>query len=129
MNLKKGNLNNILLILILTSFSLIILCADKCLIPQYIQNMYNFPGGDKVGHVVLLLLFSLITNLIFYTRKIKIKNNFIFMGSIIIFCLITIEEFSQIFIPSRSFDLLDLLCNYLGIILGDIMLRIIYRNR
>lgn len=38
------------------------------------------------------------------------------LGGLIIAALITIEECSQIWITSRSFDLLDLAANYTGIL-------------
>jgi polysaccharide biosynthesis protein VpsQ len=46
------------------------------------------------------------------------------LGCLIIAVAMTIEEFSQIWIPNRTFDLMDLAANYLGIsIAGWIRIR------
>jgi len=43
------------------------------------------------------------------------KRNFL-LGSVLVFVFITIEEGSQHFISTRNCELLDLICNYAGIL-------------
>lgn len=80
----------------------------------------TFPYGDKFAHATLMGLLAFVLNLaangrtttLFYGKKWLIM-------SLIMIPLVTIEEFSQIFIANRSFDLLDLLANYTGIAIAS----------
>ena len=73
------------------------------------------PLKDKAGHFLILGVFSFFANLFFEAKKIKIFDFKFLKGSFWVFVFITLEEFSQIFIANRSFDLIDLGANYLGI--------------
>ncbi len=46
------------------------------------------------------------------------------LGSIIVLTFATFEEFSQYFIPSRTFDFWDLLADFIGVILFSIWRKI-----
>ena len=87
---------------------------------QY-QFLFRFvretPYGDKVGHFVLMGLFSLLINLALSCKKIKVGRLFLLAGSLIVAFVVTLEEFSQIFVRYRTFDLTDLLSDYIGIFL------------
>lgn len=78
------------------------------------------PGSDKVAHFVLLGMMSLLLNLSLGCRRTKIyewdRNSYL-TGSLILVVLVTVEEISQIWIPTRSFSMMDLISNYLGIML------------
>lgn len=125
--LQLKNNGNIISALISTIFVIflgyVIYSSNHAALPQFLRQFYRFPGGDKVGHVVLLAILSFIANYFLYPRHISIFKKPIFIGSLIVCCFITLEEFSQIYIPSRTFDLLDLSCSYLGIIAGDLGVR------
>lgn len=82
----------------------------------FLSAIGKIPFGDKIGHFLLMGTMSFILNLALKIKEIKIRTFNLLLGSCIITVLITIEEFSQIFIQSRNFDLIDLLFNYLGII-------------
>ena len=101
-------------------FIYVIYAANTGSIPSFIRQLYMFPGGDKLGHIVLLGLLSYFVNYLLYPRSLQVFGRSIFVGSLIVLILITVEEFSQIFVSSRSFDLLDLACSYIGVIVGDI---------
>lgn len=109
-------------------FAYIIYAANQGDIPPFIRRIYVFPGGDKIGHIVLLGFLSLFINLFRYPRTIKLLRLSVFQGSLFVFCFITFEEISQILISSRTFDLIDLLCSYVGLFLGDISIRILGKN-
>ncbi len=89
------------------------------------------PYGDKIGHLCLLGTMSFLANIALNFRKVILKFNFL-LGSIIIAGIITIEEFSQLFFSQRTFDLIDLLFNYIGIFsfgkLAEILFRKIRNN-
>ncbi len=81
----------------------------------------KFPHSDKAGHFILMLIFSFLLNSSLKNRRLKILKPKILLGSLIVFSIITIEEFSQLNLDNRSFDLLDLACNYLGIVVGGFL--------
>lgn len=71
--------------------------------------------GDKLGHFILVGALAAVTHFAFGCRETKILNRSVSIASILVFFFITLEEFSQIWIPSRTADLMDLICSYLGI--------------
>ena len=50
-------------------------------------------------------------------KTVKIWKLNLLVGSLIVALVVTLEEFSQLFIQYRSFDLTDLLFDYAGIFL------------
>ena len=105
---------------------------------QY-QFLFRFvrrtPYGDKAGHFLLMGFFSLLLNLALSARKIKVGNLSLLAGSAVVALVVTLEEFSQIFLRYRTFDSVDLLFDYAGIFLFGqlasylIKLRLERRNR
>lgn len=85
------------------------------------------PGGDKTGHVILLCVLAVILTWISSFRSFEICKVRIYYGIFSVFIFITIEEFLQILSPHRSYDLIDLACNYTGVILASIIMRL-YKN-
>src|SRR5687767_7946277 len=71
---------------------------------QY-QFLFRFvrqtPYGDKVGHFVLMGLFSLLLNLALSCRKIRLGAFSLLAGSLIVAVIVTLEELSQIFVRYR----------------------------
>lgn len=83
---------------------------------QFLLTILNtVPHGDKWLHLFLMGTLTAALNLSLNFRKTDFRNKSILTGTLIMFCLITVEEFSQAFIPYRNFEVLDLVCNYLGI--------------
>lgn len=80
----------------------------------YFKSIFSY--ADKVGHFVLFGSLTFFINLLLKARKIEIFSLSVFLGSILMGGIMTVEEFSQIFIASRQFEWLDLLSNYAGII-------------
>jgi VanZ family protein len=79
----------------------------------------KIPFGDKVMHVILLGTFAFCANVLLRFHRFKISKYQLLTGSVIIFLLATLEEISQYWIPTRTFDLLDLTANYIGILLAS----------
>lgn len=75
------------------------------------------PGGDKTGHVVLLGSLSLSISWVLRYKGFRIFNTKIHYGVSVVCAFITFEEFCQILSIHRTFDLIDLLCNYIGILI------------
>jgi len=80
---------------------------------------YNFafrligwlPFGDKIGHGVLYGTMGLLANWGLHFRKYRGLH----IGAILVLTFATIEEISQMFFPSRRFDLIDLLFDFIGV--------------
>ncbi|MEM0994679.1 MAG: VanZ family protein [Bacteroidota bacterium] len=77
----------------------------------------QLPYGDKLTHFVLIGGFAFFMNLILKNRTTAVLRWSFLLGSTIVFAFVTLEEFSQIYIPRRTFDLVDLACNYASIFL------------
>jgi polysaccharide biosynthesis protein VpsQ len=94
---------------------------------RYLLSFIKFvPYGDKIGHLVLFGILSVLVNWWLGFRRIK----FVLLGSIIVFLIVTIEEFSQIYISGRSFDLKDLLFDFIGIFLfAEIVNWLFFRHK
>lgn len=75
----------------------------------------QIPYGDKLGHFMLIGSLTFLLNMALKIKKIKLASLSILLGSLIIFTVISLEEFSQMFLANRTFDLVDLFFNYLGI--------------
>lgn len=75
------------------------------------------PGMDKVGHFVLVGTLAFLVNWMLNCRTMPIAGRPFYLGSAGCFALFTMEEISQIWIPTRTFDFFDFLCNTLGILI------------
>jgi polysaccharide biosynthesis protein VpsQ len=93
----------------------IIVANDLGRLRNIIGLVNNLPFGDKFGHIILIGTLTYLLNYALADRPLKIGNYKILLGCLIIAVTMTIEEFSQIWVPTRTFDLLDLSANYLGI--------------
>jgi VanZ family protein len=77
--------------------------------------VHELPYTDKMGHFILMGLLAFFINLSLKCSTISIWNSNFLKGSIIIFILVTLEEVSQLLVETRTFDLMDLVADYLGI--------------
>jgi polysaccharide biosynthesis protein VpsQ len=84
------------------------------LIPTEISK---FPHYDTVLHFLLVGLAAFFTHLALKKRKVTLLNIPIPLAGILALGGRTIDETIQIFTPSRSFDLLDIVADLCGIIL------------
>ena len=73
--------------------------------------------SDKVLHFLLVGLMALLLNLAIGRKPVYRSIKWLLWGTAIMLVVATVEEFSQILFSRRTFDWLDLGCNYLGIIL------------
>jgi len=83
------------------------------------QFLFRFvrklPCGDKIGHFLLMGMFSLMLNLALSAKSVRIWNFNYLLGSLIVLAIVTTEEVSQIFIRGRTFDTGDLMADAAGI--------------
>jgi VanZ family protein len=95
----------------------IVFLADRKDSQFLFRPIRNMRYGDKAGHFILMGLFSLILNTALSCRTVKVWKLNLLTGSLIVALVVTLEEFSQLFIRYRSFDLVDLFFDYAGILL------------
>lgn len=82
---------------------------------QFFRLANKVPGGDKIGHFLLFGTLSFLVNLVLRAAEIRFGRIAILKGSAAVLFVATLEEFSQLFLRSRSFDLGDLTADILGI--------------
>lgn len=78
----------------------------------------TIPYGDKIGHIGLFGFLTLFSIIGFKLRSFGFVKMRIYYGCIPVFLFVVIEEFSQIFISSRTFDSGDLAANMIGILIA-----------
>jgi polysaccharide biosynthesis protein VpsQ len=94
----------------------IIVLADLGML-GFLGVLNRIPYGDKVGHFLLYGLLTLFINLALFRSRPDLRPGLVaFRVALILALLIGLEEFSQLYFPNRSFDLVDLAFSYLGVI-------------
>jgi VanZ family protein len=96
---------------------LIILIADLGLGPELFFFLPYIPGGDTTGHFVLIGLLAFLVNMTLRAAHVTVAGASLLKGSVIITIIVTLEEFSQLFLDNRGFSLVDLAADYAGILL------------
>lgn len=108
---------------------LIIVMADAGILADYLGFLYLYPFGDKVGHFALYGILALLINLtLFRALPDQSRSLLATKCSLILALLIGLEEFSQQYFVSRTFDLVDLGFSYMGVI-GFSWLALNIKNR
>jgi VanZ family protein len=94
----------------------VIILVDSGNLPLSIRAIYNFPNGDKVGHFILFGLLNFFIIRAFFISFPSQPRIWVTLSiGLILALLIAVEEWSQQFFSSRTFDLLDLLASYAGV--------------
>ena len=118
-----------ILLLFCVFLGLVIYAADTGEMTRHGGSLPQIPMGDKVGHCGLMMTLCLLVNLSMDGRPIRRGGKpFLLLGTVIVAVLVVAEEVSQIWIPSRSFDLLDLSADGVGILLADLLARRLRRS-
>ncbi|MGD8405275.1 MAG: VanZ family protein [Anaerolineales bacterium] len=95
----------------------IVIAANLDAFPQPLKYLYNFPGGDKVGHFSLFGILSFLLNrsaLVLYQKR--DSTRLVLTVSLFLAILIGLEEWSQALFPARTMSASDLLASYVGVI-------------
>lgn len=109
--------------------AVIVFLADKSATQYLFKPLRMLPYGDKIGHFLLMGFFSFLLNLALNARTVSAwKFNYL-LGSLIVLVVVTLEEFSQIYVRGRTFDLTDLVADFLGIFLFGELARFICRRK
>ena len=94
---------------------LIVVANSGRAIPELLSVVRSVPGGDKTVHFVLGGTMALLLNLSLRAAHWRLGPLPIQKGSVLVVLLGTLEEFSQLAVRHRSFDLEDLAWDYAGI--------------
>ena len=98
---------------------IVIVLANLDAFPPFIRKLYDFPGGDKLGHLILFgLLNFFITSAFLRALPNRTSSRVALSVGLILALLIAAEEFSQQFVAVRTFDLVDLTASYVGLVIG-----------
>jgi VanZ family protein len=82
--------------------------------------IHRVPLGDKIAHFVLVGLLAYAVNVsvpgrVFRYKKFRYGRLTVSQGTWWVLAVVVLEEISQYWLPSRNFDLGDLLADVLGI--------------
>lgn len=75
----------------------------------------QIPYGDKLGHVVLFGMLALLCTIAFRFKGFKLRGVTLYYGATFVSVFAIGEEITQAFLPTRTFDLVDLLSDAVGI--------------
>lgn len=75
----------------------------------------SIPNGDKIGHAGLFGFLTFIVIVATKFRGFKLGKLHIYYGAVVIALFVVGEEVTQAFIPSRTFDLVDIAADFVGI--------------
>ncbi len=91
----------------------------------YIKDVIaSIPYCDKVVHFSMMITMSFLLGHATRLRRVNILGQNLLFSSLLLAIGISIEEFSQAFIPARNFEIMDMVCNYAGIYLGSLLPRL-----
>ncbi|KKI99386.1 hypothetical protein PROH_15510 [Prochlorothrix hollandica PCC 9006 = CALU 1027] len=95
-----------------------IIRANQGNLPPLLRFYANLPLGDKVGHGLLMGTLSFLVNWAWQGQCWRWRSWPIPKGSVVVLAIVTLEELSQGFIPSRSLSWSDWFADLGGIVLG-----------
>ena len=81
----------------------------------------SIPYGDKWGHFGLFGALTFLTIVASKFRYFCIGKLRIYFSTVVVALFVFAEELSQAFIPSRTFDLVDLTADFFGIIVATVI--------
>jgi polysaccharide biosynthesis protein VpsQ len=106
-----------------TFILLAVVLADLGLMSWFREYASQYPGIDKAIHFILVGGLSWVLIFAFNAKRMNLLGSSLYVGTILTFALVTLEECSQLLIATRRFELLDLLADYLGILVAEILTR------
>jgi len=95
----------------------IVISANTNQFPLVLKPLYDFPGGDKVGHFILFGILSFLLNKSALELCPELHPaRLVLTVSLLLSMLIGLEEWSQALFPARTMDAIDLFASLLGVI-------------
>jgi polysaccharide biosynthesis protein VpsQ len=97
-----------------------VVVADRGQGSQWWPFVERIPYSDKLGHIALFGTLGFLCNLAFPSRRWGFHPLAITLTTLVLLIVISLEELSQRFIPSRSFDTVDWLADLIGLAIGQL---------
>lgn len=97
---------------------IVIVLANLDAFPPFIRKLYDFPNGDKLGHLILFGLLNFFLTSAFLARLPFNRGRVALSVGFILALVVTAEEFSQQYFSARTFDLVDLTASLFGLFIG-----------
>ena len=88
---------------------------------RYWSFLDSVPYGDKLGHVLLMGTLCFLLNVALRCRTVPVGGLPILLGTLLVSVFVIGEEISQLFLANRTFDLVDLLADAIGIALASLL--------
>lgn len=107
----------------------VIVAADSGRQNYFLQLAGSLPYGDKIGHVLLFAALALLLNFATKARQLAFGAVRLYVGVVLTLGFALLEEGSQLLFPSRSFELLDILADLLGVTLATLLTKVFYQLR
>lgn len=107
----------------------IIVEANRGQLPESVQWYRSVPGSDTTSHFLLIGTLALLVNLAWRAATMQVLGVSVLRGTFWVTLFVVLEELSQMALPTRTFSLLDLSADLLGIALASfIVLRMKARS-
>ena len=116
---RKPNLSRALALGFAAFLIAMVIIANRGEGGQWWPFLEKIPYGDKLGHIVLFGTLGFLCNLAFPGKRLPWSAKLITKTTLVLLVIITLEELSQAFIPSRTLDLQDWLADLLGLVIGQ----------
>ena len=107
----------------------VIVAADSGQQNYFLQLAGSLPYGDKIGHVLLFAALALLLNFATKARQLAVGPVRLYLGVVLTLGFALLEEGSQLLFPARSFELLDILADLLGVTLATLLTNAFYQLR
>ena len=105
------------------------MAADSGQQNYFLQLAGSLPYGDKIGHVLLFAALALLLNFATKARQLAVGPVRLYLGVVLTLGFALLEEGSQLLFPARSFELLDILADLLGVTLATLLTKAFYQLR
>jgi hypothetical protein len=99
----------------LAGLAALVLLADTGHLPAALRAWYAFPGGDKLGHIIVAAAVTLPLGLALRGKYLYLGRWALPLAALLVGALMTVEEISQASQVLRTCSWLDLAASYLGI--------------
>ena len=103
--------------------TVILVGANLGIFHRWLPDFFAISWFDKIVHFLSIVPGTILFNAVLRYRVIPVGSRQLLVGTLIVVVLVSIEECLQIYIPFRSFELIDLFADFAGITLADYFVR------
>src|SRR5262245_49634128 len=89
--------------------------AAQAHFPPAVRAIYDFPGGDKIGHFLMMGTLAFLISMSVPLGPENKPWKYLLLGSALVAIASSLEEASQVYFPTRTLSLADLFANYAGV--------------